>query len=100
MIIELVVRVNNYPLPEFAASIEAQDVYTRCWEPLKTTDEPIIAFATGEHLAGSKTCNIVNKLRSDASKELAEHISEMIIASMKKHDTHNGYSKGDSDERL
>lgn len=67
------------------------DLYYQAFEPLKTCDDSIIAYATGENLAGSEEVHRVMKIREDAAEILAGEITRMILAEMKKHDTNNGY---------
>ena len=70
---------------------EIPEMFERCFAPLKTCDEPIIAYATGDVM--EREAKIIMKTREDAAEVLAKEISEMLVMEMKKNDTHNGYEK-------
>lgn len=66
--------------------------------PLKTTDEPLIAYATGELVEGSAFVQKVVKTREDAAERISEILAEILVNEMKKNDTHNGYRINDRPE--
>ena len=76
------------------ACIEIPEMFRECFEPLKTCDDPIVAYATGDTFSYDVIQNVM-KTREDAAEILAKELSIMIVNEMKKHDTHNGYSKED-----
>lgn len=85
------VDVNNR-FGHYAASIELRDeVQVECFNPCRTTDEPMLAIATGDIYAKDDEFQRVIKTREDAAKIIAEQLTEHIINAMKKNDTHNGY---------
>ncbi len=73
------------------ACINVAEPLQYAFEPIKTTDEPMLAFATGETMQGSQEVQRKLKLRKDAAKELAEALAEHLLSEMSKRDTHNGY---------
>lgn len=74
------------------------ELVRQCFEPLKTCDDPTLAYVTGETLAGSQEAAIVIQTREDAAEILAKELAEMIVSAMKKNDTHNGYSDAETKE--
>lgn len=85
-------RVNGMYF-HYEAGIEVPDVQRQCFEPLKTNDEPWACVADGGMMAHSGSVNIVMKTREDAADVIAKELAKMIVSSMKKNDTHNGYGK-------
>jgi len=73
------------------AGIEVPELYRKCFEPMKTGDEPLVAMVTGEIM--EQEANIVMKTRSDAAEILGRELAELIVREMKAKDTHNGYEK-------
>ena len=73
------------------ACIEVPEMFRKCFEPMKTCDDPIVAYATGDTFK-DETIKIVMKTRDDAAEILAKELANMIIDEMKKNDTHNGYA--------
>ena len=71
------------------AVVEVPELVCQQFEPMKSCDEPLVALITGDIL--NEKTKVVIKTRKDAAKILAEQLTEMIVAEMKKHDTHNGY---------
>ena len=69
--------------------MEVPELVCPLFEPLKTCDDSYIAMATGE--VPRAAAKVVIKTREDAAKILAEQLTEMIVAQMRKNDTHNGY---------
>lgn len=92
MRIDLKVTVDGM-FHRYGAGCEVPELQRECFEPLKTTDDRMIAFATGETIANSTEARKVLKTREDAAKILAEALTEIIIDAMKANDTHNGYAK-------
>ena len=81
------------PFDNFFAACEVPALMYEAFEPMKSTDEPLLAFALGEHLAGSKTMHGVIKIREDAARILAEELATMLVAAMASRDLKNGYKK-------
>lgn len=75
------------------ACIEVPEMFRQCFEPMKTCDEPMVAMATGDMLAGCEKQRVVMKTREDAAEVLAKELAHLIVSEMQKHDTHNGYEK-------
>jgi len=82
------------------AEIEISEMQQKCFEPLRTADDPALAYINGERSAGSAEAKVVMKTRDDAAEIMAKEIARMLVREMKKNDTHNGYKNtGDhSDE--
>lgn len=73
------------------AIVEVPELFRECFEPVKTCDEPLVAYAVGEMANDSPEAKRILKTRADAAKILAENLTQMILSEMKKSDTHNGY---------
>ncbi len=73
------------------AIVDVSDPLTEAFEPLRTTDEAMVSFATGDIMANSAEARRVVKLREGAAKILADEIATHLIREMGKRDTHNGY---------
>jgi len=71
--------------------ITIAEPFVQAFEPIKTTDEPMLAFAFGEAMPDSAVVVRKLKQRDDAVKLLADGIAKALLAEMSKHDTHNGY---------
>lgn len=71
------------------SAMNIPDLYLRAFEPLKTCDNPIIAWITGETLYVEG--RIVLKMRKDADDILARELTSVILSAMGRDDTHNGY---------
>ena len=69
------------------------ELYRREFEPLKTCDDPAMAYISGDNLAGNIEARTVMRARKDAADILARELSEFIVAAMERNDTHNGYPK-------
>lgn len=76
---------------EYYACKDVPAYQRKSFEPLKTCDEPVVAHVAGDMVAGSQEVAVVLKTREDTAKELAKELAPMIVAAMKKNDTHNGY---------
>ena len=74
-----------------AVAVDVPELVCQQFEPLKICDDPYIAMATGEFPMRGEAAKVVIKTREDAAKILAEQLAEMIVAQMRKNDTHNGY---------
>jgi len=74
---------------------EIPEMYQECFEPLKTNDDRTLAYALGEMPAGDMRARVVMKTRSDAAEVMGKEIAAMLEHEMKKHDTHNGYKRGE-----
>jgi hypothetical protein len=79
-------RVNGY-----GVKFDINEPLVETFKPLKTTDDPYIALATGESYSQSEAVTRVVKLREGFARELADTLTEQLIKLMKKNDTHNGY---------
>jgi len=75
----------------YTAAIEIPELQTEAFTPLKTCDDPLLAYATGEVIDGSVQVERVLKTRKDAAEILARELTEIIIAAMESNDTQNGY---------
>lgn len=69
------------------------DPMAKAFEPLKTTDEPLMALLAGDAVAGSYEVREVMNIREDAAEYLSKKIAHMLLGEMRKHDTRNGYAK-------
>jgi len=74
-------------------TIEIPELIRECFEPLKVSDEPLMAWVGGGVVESSQACRTVLKTRKDAAEILSKNITEMLLAEMGKRDTHNGYGK-------
>lgn len=74
-----------------SAAIDVTDLQVKCFEPLKTGDDPIVAMTGGEVMQGSQKATEVIRTRLDAADDLAKVLADHIVTEMKKNDTHNGY---------
>lgn len=90
MDIELIVRVNGQFL-SVGYAMKVPEQFEQTFEPLCTCDDALIAYATGDKLAGSQEVNIIMKTRDDAADVIAKALAELLVNAMKKHDSHNGY---------
>jgi len=88
MKINLSVRVDGM-YSNFGAGIEIPELYTRCFEPLKTCDDVMVAMATGDVMEDA--ARVIMKTREDAAEILSKELTKLIVSVMKKNDTHNGY---------
>jgi len=79
----------------WCGAIDIPDLYRRCFEPLKTCDDPLIAWMSGDVMKHGVEAKIVMKTREDAAEILAKELADFIVTAMKKDDTHNGYRKED-----
>ena len=75
------------------AIIEVPSVFIAAFKPLKTTDDPLLAWPTGDIYVCSQDVKKVVELRKDAAKMLSTELAKMIINEMEKNDTFNGYEK-------
>lgn len=75
-------------------SVELPELIKKCFEPLRTCNDPSLAYITGEML--DNEARVVMKTRKDAAKLLAEELATMLVAAMEESDTHNGYNKRDT----
>lgn len=91
---EIVLNVSyNGMYTNAAATVSVADVYQYCFEPLHTTDDPLLSAAPSQPQKDGPAAQQVLKARKDAADILARHIAEMIVFAMGKDDTHNGYPK-------
>ena len=79
----------------YAAAIDVDDFMQEAFEPLKTTDDPLVALAVGEVMPDSQAARKVRKLREDSAQQLSDLLTTHVINAMSIDDTHNGYSNGD-----
>ena len=75
----------------YCAAIKIPDMYEQCFEPLKITDDPWMAMATGDKLVRSKVAETVVRRRKDAAEDLAKQLKKYILEAMAVDDTYNGY---------
>ena len=78
---------HNYAAGKDITELQQYELF----EPLRTTDDPLMAMVTGEMLEGSPVAEKVLRTRKDAAEILARELTEIIIDAMKANDTHNGY---------
>ncbi len=85
------VRITNkYNGRVYVAGVIADDaLFSTAYKPLRTTDSCACAIMTGDLLQQEDIAPI-RKLRKDAADMLARELSQLIVASMEKDDTHNG----------
>lgn len=76
-----------------AATVTCEELVVRCFEPLKTSDDPFIGALAGD--VSTAQARVVRKTRADAAKILADRLTKIILEEMQKNDTHNGYTKGE-----
>jgi hypothetical protein len=86
MDINVNVRINGHYF-SVAAGVKIPEQYEKCFQPLKTCDEPLMAMVTGEKLSGVE----VMRTREDAADVISKELAKILVDEMKKHDTHNGY---------
>lgn len=91
MDLEIMVRVKGQHFTG-GACVSVPDVLVEAFEPLGTTDDPLMAVVCGEVWKGDQKLERALKIRESAAKELADQIAFQLINEMKKHDTHNGYT--------
>jgi hypothetical protein len=92
MTLRLMVNVEG-EFGSWDAGKDIEELYRREFEPLKTCDDPSMAYISGDNLAGSIEARTVIKARKDAAEILARELAEFIVAAMERNDTHNGYRK-------
>lgn len=90
MKIKLIVNVDGIHFNGEAA-VDIPELLVEQFKPCKFCDDPIIAMATGDIMEHELIK--VMKIRDDTANILAKHLSKMIFAQMRKHDTFNGYPK-------
>ncbi|MHC4216416.1 MAG: hypothetical protein ACYSWP_23950 [Planctomycetota bacterium] len=89
---DISIRVDiNGQYGHFAAATMIDEPLQLAYQPMKTTDDPMLAYALGELVAESKEVKKVVKLREDAAKEISEQLTRFLIESMESQDTVNGY---------
>ena len=91
MKVELAVKVQGQYCNAVAA-VEIAPLMCRQFEPMTTTDEPLLASVTGDLIADSPAARTHIALRKDAAEILATTLTKMIISEMSKSDKHNGYA--------
>lgn len=91
MDLEITVRARGQHWSGSAGIVVPEPMYW-AFEPLKTTDEPVMAFVAGEVMRDSEEVQAKMQIREDAAKYLAEAITKQLLSEMQKADTHNGYS--------
>lgn len=72
---------------------EIDDPIKKTFDPLMTTDIPLIGLLTRELPSTSPTVEIVVKERKEVAESMAKELTEMILKVMREQDTHNGYRK-------
>ncbi len=88
MVISLTVRVDGQHLQSMGAGIDIPELYTPCFEPLKSGDDSFISRLAGD--ASNGEARIIMKTREDAASLLAKKLAALIVNEMKRHDTYNG----------
>lgn len=73
------------------AVIQVPEMLVEAFEPLKTTDDPWMAMATGDKLENHDSVRRVIKLREKAAEILAKELTHILLSEMRKRDTSNGY---------
>lgn len=91
MEIKLIVNVNE-GYSSAGAGITVPNVFIEAFEPIKTCDDPTIAYCTGDSLSESSVVIRSVKIREDAAESLAKALTKEILSAMSRQDTHNGYS--------
>ena len=93
MELEIIVRAKGHHW-NGGAAMTVPEPLEYAFEPLKTTDEPVMTFVMGDEvMANSEVCHKKLKVRQDAAKYIAEALTASLLAEMESHDTHNGYGK-------
>jgi hypothetical protein len=72
-------------------SIVVPEILTECFEPLHTTDDPMMTLVAGDQLDDSIEIRKVRKIRKEAAQILSEGLVRLILSEMKRQDKHNGY---------
>ncbi len=80
------------PYGIFYAATDIDAVLREEWEPLRTTDDVMLAIANSEVMIDSGEVRRIVKLRKDAAEDIARVVTGRIIEAMSNRDTHNGYS--------
>jgi len=88
MRINLSIRVDGQYLQPIGAGIDIPELYTPCFEPLKSGDDSFISRLAGD--ASNREARIIMKTREDAANILAKELAALIVNEMKRHDTYNG----------
>ena len=78
---------------EGGAAIIVPEPMEYAFEPLKTTDNLMMAINGDEAMAESSIVNKKMVMRKNAAKFLSEAIAGQLLKKMQKDDTHNGYKK-------
>jgi hypothetical protein len=87
-------RISVSALGQFfdaSVTIEVTEPYVRAFKPLRTTDDPMTAYANGELTADSASARVVMKFREEAAKEIAAALTDQLVKIMQRNDTFNGY---------
>lgn len=71
------------------AGMEVPDILEQAFEPLKVTDDRLLATVLNEKTMDE--ARIVLRFRENAAKELAEAMASLILDEMRKNDTLDGY---------
>ena len=90
MKVQINVCVDGY-YGSYVAAKNIPELQTMVFSPLRTCDDPLLAYATGEAISGSETVEKVIKTRKDAAEILARELTEIIVSAMEANDTQNGY---------
>lgn len=80
-------------IADFTAGMEINEPLIQAFEPIKTTDMPLLALFGDEKMPNSIGVQKIIMLREEAAKEISETLTKMLIDAMQKHDTYNGYTK-------
>jgi hypothetical protein len=75
----------------YAACLEIPPVMLECFEPLRVSDDPMVACLAGDVFKHGREASLVVKVREDAAKRIAEALAEHLVNAMSKNDTSNGY---------
>jgi len=74
-----------------SATVRVAEPYTRAFEPLRTTDEPLMVSANYEIMQESAQAIVVTKFRKEAATDIAEALTKQLVELMGSRDTFNGY---------
>ena len=91
---EIVINVRvSSRFGEYSAGIAVEDFLQESFAALAISDDRFLGYIAGEP-SDAQVQKII-KLRSDAAKDLAMRLTDIILDAMRANDTHNGYKERD-----
>lgn len=90
MRLELMVRVDSWQFTGVAC-VEVPEPFIEHFQPLRVSDDALLAALERGAVVNSDTHKRSVKLREDAAKILADHLAHLIVKEMEAQDTVNGY---------